>query len=228
MTWWASTTHLLLTVSNIPPSFLPLLSTRKVNKRKLAFAVAGKTPNRYTIIIRCFSKEFYCVNLWLSLHTRDGVDPLPPPTRTYNTRNYKYIDLSKFLSFHFFTARWNHAGIQKQHIALATIFRFEYSIQISTDRSPENSTKTGHGNSVVYLLFLIRIIGFSLLVVLGECHLTETQDHRQSLQTRTSGYDVIRSARDTHLVKIDCPSSWQSRKTSDWYSWNSISRVCVD
>lgn len=191
-----------------PPhlSFL-FLSTRKVNKRKLAFAIAGKTSNRYTLIIRCFSTEFDCVNLRLFLHTRDGVDPLPPPTRTYNTRNYKYIDLSKYLSFPFFTVRLNHAGIQKQDIALATIFRFEYSIQISTDRSRENSTKNGDGNSLVYLLLLIRIIGFSLLVVLGECHLTETQDHRQSLQTRTSGYDVIRSARDTHLVKIDCPSS---------------------
>ena len=228
MTWWASTTHLLLTVSNIPHLSFLFLSTRKVNKRKLTFAIAGKTSNRYTLIIRCFSTEFDCVNLRLFLHTRDGVDPLPPPTRTYNTRNYKYIDLSKYLSFPFFTVRLNHAGIQKQDIALATIFRFEYSIQISTDRSRENSTKNGDGNSLVYLLLLIRIIGFSLLVVLGECHLTETQDHRQSLQTRTSGYDVIRSARDTHLVKIDCPSSWQSRKTSDWYSWNSISRVCVD
>lgn len=43
LTWWASATHPLLTVYNIPSSFLPLLSTRKVNKRKLVFAIAGIT-----------------------------------------------------------------------------------------------------------------------------------------------------------------------------------------
>jgi hypothetical protein len=101
------------------------------------------------------------------------------------------------------------------------------------NNSGDQNYKKSDRNSLESIFIIttrIWLAPLSLLVVFGECHLTETRKPIDNLFRPArvcGGLRVIRSARDTHLVKIDCPSSSQSRKTGDWYSWNSISQVCA-